>query len=93
MSAKLFVGNLSPETTTADLRALFGEVGVVFSCQLIMGPDTSRSKGFGFIDMKSAESANAAIEKFNGQVFNGRTIKVDHAKPNSVHRNPAGYSG
>ena len=93
MSAKLFVGNLSPETSTDELRALFSEAGVVDSCQLIMGPDTSRSKGFGFIEMGSVESADAAKEKFNGQLLNGRTLKVDHAKPKSVHRNPAGYSG
>ena len=93
MSAKLFVGNLSPETTTEDLRALFSEAGVVDSCQLVMGPDTGRSKGFGFIEMGSVESADAAKEKFNGQTLNGRALKVDHAKPNRVHRNPASYSG
>ena len=93
MSAKLFVGNLSPETSTDELRALFSEAGVVDSCQLIMGPDTSRSKGFGFIEMGSVESADAAREKFNGQLLNGRALKVDHAKPKGVHRNPAGYSG
>ena len=93
MSAKLFVGNLSPETTTEDLRALFGQVGGVDTCQLIMGPDTGRSKGFGFIEMNSVESADAAKEKLNGQVLNGRTLKVDHATPKRVHRNLAGYSG
>lgn len=93
MSAKLFVGNISPETSTDELRALFSEAGVVDSCQLIMGPDTSRSKGFGFIEMGSVESADAAKEKFNGQLLNGRALKVDHAKPKGVHRNPAGYSG
>ena len=93
MSAKLFVGNISPETSTDELRALFSEAGVVDSCQLIMGPDTSRSKGFGFIEMGSVESADAAREKFNGQLLNGRALKVDHAKPKGVHRNPAGYSG
>ena len=93
MSAKLFVGNISPETTSEELRALFSEVGGVDSCQLIMGPDTSRSKGFGFIEMDSVESADAAKAKFNGQVLNGRTLKVDDAKPQSYNRNPAGYSG
>ena len=93
MSAKLFVGNLSPDTTTDELRTLFSEVGVVDSCQLIMGPDTARSRGFGFIEMSSLESADAAKEKFNGQVMNGRTLKVDHAKPKTDYRNPAGYSG
>jgi cold-inducible RNA-binding protein len=93
MSARLFVGNLSPETTSDELRTLFSEVGVVDSCQLIMGPDTSRSKGFGFIEMNSSESAGAAKEKLNGQVLHGRTLKVDDAKPRTDYRNPAGYLG
>ncbi len=93
MSARLFVGNISPDTTSDELRALFSEVGGVDSCQLIMGPDTSRSKGFGFIEMDSVESADAAKEKLNGQVLNGRTLKVDNAKAQGGYRNPAGYSG
>ena len=93
MSTKLFVGNLSPDTTSAELRALFSEAGGVDSCQLIMGPDTSRSKGFGFIEMDSVESADAAKAKFNGQILNGRTLKVDTAKAQGGYRNPAGYSG
>ena len=93
MSTTLFVGNLSPDTTSDELRALFSEAGGVDSCQLIMGPDTSRSRGFGFIEMDSVESAEAAIAKLNGQVLNGRTLKVDNAKPQRDYRNPAGYSG
>jgi RNA recognition motif-containing protein len=58
-----------------------------------MGPDTSRSRGFGFIEMSSVESADAAKAKFNGQVLNGRTLKVDDAKEKRDYRNPAGYSG
>jgi cold-inducible RNA-binding protein len=93
MSARLFVGNLSPDTTSDELRTLFSEVGGVDSCQLIMGPDTARSKGFGFIEMSSVESAGAAKAKLNGQVLNGRTLKVDDAKPRTDYRNPAGYTG
>lgn len=93
MSAKLFVGNLSPDTTSDELRALFSEVGGVDSCQLIMGPDTGRSKGFGFIEMNSVESADAAKEKLNGQVLNGRTLKVDAAKAKTDYRKSAGYTG
>ena len=93
MSAKLFVGNLSPETTTGELRTLFSEVGVVDSCQLIMGPDTSRSRGFGFIEMSSVESADEAKAKFNGKILNGRTLKVDDAKSKGDYGNPARYSG
>lgn len=92
MSARLFVGNLSPDTTSDELRSLFSAVGGVDSCQLIMGPDTARAKGFGFIEMSSVESAGAAKEKLNGQVLNGRTLKVDDAKPRTDYRNPAGYT-
>lgn len=91
MSAKLYVGNLSPETTGDELRTLFSEVGAVESCQLIMGPETGRSKGFGFIEMNSIEAADAAKEKFNGQELHGRALKINDAKPRTDHRNPAGY--
>jgi RNA recognition motif-containing protein len=92
MSAKLYIGNLSPETTGDELRTLFSEVGVVQSCQLIMGSETGRSKGFGFIEMHSVEAADAAKEKFNGQDLHGRALKVNDAKPSTGRRNPAGYS-
>ena len=81
MSAKLFVGNLSPDTTGDELRTLFSEVGEVDSCQLITDRDTGRSKGFGFVEMNSKTEANAAIQKFNGQDLHGKPLKVNDAKP------------
>lgn len=81
MSAKLFVGNLSHDTTSDELTSLFSEAGVVESCQLITDRDTGRSKGFGFIEMNSKEAANTAKENFNGQDLHGRALKVDDAKP------------
>jgi RNA recognition motif-containing protein len=93
MSAKLFVGNLSNETSSDELRTLFGEVGVVESCQLITDRETGRSKGFGFIEMNSVEAASAAKDKFNGQELHGRALTVNDAKPKHEGRNPAGYSG
>jgi cold-inducible RNA-binding protein len=81
MSAKLFVGNLSPDTTGDELRTLFTEVGVVDSCQLITDRDSGRSKGFAFIEMNSQDIANAAKEKFNGQDLHGKPLKVNDAKP------------
>ena len=93
MSAKLFIGNLSNETSSAELSTLFSQVGVVESCQLITDRDTGRSKGFGFIEMNSKESADAAKEKFNGQDLHGRALKVNDAKPKTESRNPAGHSG
>jgi cold-inducible RNA-binding protein len=90
MSAKLFVGNLAPNTTSAELRDLFSEVGVVDSCNLILDRETERSKGFGFIEMNSQEAATAAKEKFNGQDLHGQPLKVNDAKPRKDYQPPAG---
>ena len=81
MSAKLFIGNLSPDTTGDELRALFSEVGEVDSCQLITDRDSGRSKGFAFIEMNTKDDANSAKEKFNGQDLHGKSLKVNDAKP------------
>jgi RNA recognition motif-containing protein len=93
MSARLYVGNLSHDTTSDELRTLFSEVGTVDSCNVIIDRETERSKGFAFVEMNSKEAANAAKEKFNGQDLHGRALKVDEAKSRDEHRNPAGYSG
>ena len=90
MSAKLFVGNLSPETTSDELNTLFSEVGAVDSCNLIMDRETERSKGFAFIEMNSKEGADAAKERFNGQDLHGRALKVNDAKPRSESNNNGG---
>jgi len=90
MSAKLFVGNLSFETTSDEIKDLFSEVGAVESCQVITDRDTGRSKGFGFIEMNSRAEANTAKEKFNGQDLHGRSLKVDEAKPKSESRDNGG---
>ena len=81
MSIKLFVGNLSNDTSSDDLNSLFSQVGVVESCQLITDRDTGRSKGFAFIEMDSIESGDAAKEKLNGKELHGQALKVNDAKP------------
>ena len=81
MSAKLFVGNLSPDTTGDELRTLFSEVGGVDSCQLITDRDSGRSKGFAFVEMNSQEHANTAKEQLNGRDLHGKPLKVNDAKP------------
>jgi len=81
MSARLFVGNLSPDTTSDEIRNLFSEVGEVGSCQLITDRDSGRSKGFAFVEMNSADNANSAKEKFNGRDLHGKALKVSDAKP------------
>ena len=93
MSAKLFVGNLSSETTSDELNTLFSEVGAVDSCNLIIDRETERSKGFAFIEMNTKEAANSAKEKFDGQELHGRALKVNEAKPKNDNRNNGGGYG
>ncbi len=94
MSAKLFVGNLSYETTSDEIRDLFSEVGAVESCQVITDRDTGRSKGFGFVEMSKTD-ATTAKAKFDGQDLHGRALKVDEAKPKTDSRSNGGggYGG
>ena len=77
---KLYVGNLSYETSEGDLRDAFSEYGEVASAKIIMDRDTGRSKGFGFVEMGN-EDADKAIAQFNGAELDGRTITVNEARP------------
>ena len=81
MSTKLYVGNLSFDTSSQDLEELFGQVGTVESASVIEDRDTGRSRGFGFIEMSSKEEASQAIDQFNGKEVDGRELKVNEAKP------------
>ncbi|MBV9242319.1 MAG: RNA-binding protein [Acidobacteria bacterium] len=80
MSTKLYVGNLSFNTTESDLENLFAEAGTVQSASIIEDRETGRSRGFGFVEMSSAEEAKAAIESFDGKEIDGRNLKVNEAK-------------
>src|SRR6266480_27954 len=77
---KIFVGNLSFQTTDSDLNDLFSQVGAVESANVITDRDTGRSKGFGFVAMND-EDAVKAIAKFNGTEMNGRALTVNEARP------------
>ena len=81
MSAKLYVGNLSFDTTQQDLEQLFGEAGTVESANLIEDRETGRSRGFAFVEMSSDEEAQNAISSLNGKEVDGRELKVNEAKP------------
>jgi RNA recognition motif-containing protein len=81
MGKKLYVGNLSYEVTDCDLSKMFEVHGTVESSQIIMDRDTGRSKGFGFVEMKTAQEAQAAITALNGQDSCGRALTVNEAKP------------
>jgi len=81
MSMKLYVGNLSFDTTSADLQAMFAEAGTVESVSLIEDRETGRSRGFGFVEMQTKEEGAAAVAQFNGKEVGGRALKVNEAKP------------
>ena len=81
MSTKLYVGNLAFQTTSADLKQLFGQAGVVESANVVEDRDTGRSRGFAFVEMSTQEEANSAIDQFNGKEHSGRALKVNEARP------------
>ena len=81
MDAKLYVGNLSYETTEQGLRELFMQAGNVISVALIKEPGTNRSKGFGFVEMGSQSEAQKAISMFNSYTLNDRQLTVNVARP------------
>jgi cold-inducible RNA-binding protein len=78
---KLYVGNLSYETTEAELRELFSAHGTVESVNLITEGGSGRSKGFGFVEFRDDQEANAAIAALNGTELRGRSINVNQARP------------
>ena len=86
---KLYVGNLSFNTTNQDLNDLFGRVGTVQSSNVIEDRETGRSRGFGFVEMASQSEGEAAIAEFNGKEVDGRTLKVNEARP----REDRGFGG
>src|ERR1700730_12463451 len=81
MGRKWYVGNLSYGVTDSDLTTMFAAHGTVESAQVIMDRDTGRSKGFGFVEMKTDQEAQAAIAALNGQDSGGRFLVVNEAKP------------
>lgn len=80
MGNKLFVGNLSFNTTSADLEALFSEVGTCESATVVTDRETSRSRGFGFVEMGSSDEAAKAIGAINGREVDGRALNVSEAR-------------
>ena len=93
MGNKLYVGNLSYNTTSSDLEQLFGQHGTVTSAQIIADRDTGRSKGFGFVEMADDAQAQAAIAALNGQEHDGRALTVNEAKPREDRPRGGGGGG
>jgi len=81
MATKLFVGGLSWGTTDDKLREFFSQAGTVVSSTVITDKYSGRSKGFGFVEMSNDDEAKEAVTKFNGQIFDGRAITVNEARP------------
>ncbi|KUK83835.1 MAG: putative RNA-binding protein RbpA [Microgenomates bacterium 39_6] len=81
MVKKLYVGNLSYDVDRDRMKEFFSEAGEVVDSVVITDRATGRSKGFGFVEFADEDQAKKALEMFNGKDFEGRTIKVDFAKP------------
>jgi RNA recognition motif-containing protein len=93
MGSKLYVGNLSYNTTSSDLETLFAEHGTVQSAEVIADRDTGRSKGFGFVQLGSDAEAQAAIAALNGKEHDGRALTVNEAKPREERPRGGGGGG
>lgn len=92
MGNKLYVGNLPYSFRDNDLQQAFSEFGNVSSAKVMMERDTGRSKGFGFVEMASAEVAQAAITGLNGMSVDGRAIVVNLARPREAGGGSGGFS-
>jgi cold-inducible RNA-binding protein len=96
MSMKLYVGNLSFQTSNTDLQELFTQAGTVESVSIIEDRETGRSRGFGFVEMSSRDEGEAVITQFNGKDLNGRHLKINEARPRenrSTGGNRGGFGG
>lgn len=93
MSSKLYVGNLSFETTENSLTDLFSQVGKVNSADLIQDKFTGKSRGFAFVEMSTSEEANKAIEQFHGKDLDGRALTVNIARPREDRPRNGGGGG
>jgi RNA recognition motif-containing protein len=91
MSNKIYVGNLPYSVTDASLRSNFAEFGGVSSAKVMMDRDTGVSKGFGFVEMATAEAAQAAISAMHGMSVDGRSIVVSLARPREAGKGSSGY--
>ncbi len=91
--SKLYVGNLSYQTSESELRELFSQHGEVVSATLVMDRETGRPRGFGFVEFADASGAKAAIEALNGQSVGGRDLTVNEARPREPRSGGGGGGG
>lgn len=90
MSINIYVGNLSFDSSEADLRGLFASYGEVESAKVIVDQFTNRSRGFGFIEMSNREEGLKAIQELDSKELGGRSLKVNEAKPKNDNRGGGG---
>lgn len=93
MAHKLFIGGLAFSTSNERLREVFSQAGAVESASVVTDRDTGQSRGFGFVEMASAEEAAEAIRQLNGKEVDGRTLKVEAATSTGGGRRSSGGGG
>ncbi len=93
MSKKIYVGNMSYDTTESTLRELFAAHGEVISVSVVTDRDTGRPRGFAFVEMATDAGANAAITALDGRTVDGRTLKVNEARPPAARNEERSYGG
>lgn len=93
MATKLYVGNLTYDTTSQTLQDLFGQHGEVRTAEVVMDRETGRSKGFGFVEMSNDNGAKAAINALNGHDVGGRSLTVNEARPREPRSGGGGGGG
>ncbi|MGZ0655961.1 RNA recognition motif domain-containing protein [Coraliomargarita sp. W4R53] len=94
MNTKMYVGNLSYDTTDSDLRELFEAHGTVSDVFIVKDRESGRPRGFAFVSMETVEEMNAAIEGLNGEEFLGRALTINEARPREERpQGGGGYGG
>ena len=93
MAQKLFVGGIAFATTDEGLREFFAQSGTVLSATVVMDQGTGRSRGFGFVEMATAEEAQKAVAGLNGRELDGRRLNVDIAKPKASGSREGDFGG
>ncbi len=90
---RIYVGNLSYQTTDESLKTAFGTYGAIRSATVVQDRETGRSRGFGFVEMENDDEAAAAITGLNGAELDGRTLTVNEARPRAEHGGGGGGGG
>ena len=93
MAQKVFVGGIAFATTDEGLREFFGQSGTVVSASVVTDQATGRSRGFGFVEMATAEEADKAVTDINGRELDGRRLNVEIAKPKANGSRDSGFGG